>query len=281
MKPIDRRAILSTGAALSILFIFTLSGTAGAGFEPLDAPACATSIGVGNGNRAFITGCVEEEKGFGLQRFTGRSWEKMPLAGVRVAVSPEDAPWVVDRDAHIFTWDGVAFKALPGCAIDIGVGRREKAWIVGCKAAGRGGNQLYRYSGRSWKRMPGAAMKVAVSSSGKPWIIDREGKIARWDGRSFQPVPGCATEIGVGREDEAFIIGCHPAGDGGNEIYRWSGREWVIVPGSAVKIAVAPDGTPWVIDAKGAVYKWQKPARRSPITAPRARARAVRAGRVD
>ncbi|NEO28423.1 MAG: BPSL0067 family protein, partial [Kamptonema sp. SIO4C4] len=59
-----------------------------------------------------------------------------------------------------------------------------------------------------------------------------------------------------------WVIGATPK-SGGYSIHRWTGSGWQQVGGGATRITVAPDGTPWLVNSVGKIYKrvgnnWQQ-----------------------
>ena len=77
----------------------------------------------------------------------------------------------------------------------------------------------------------------------------------------WEKVPGLASDIGAGGK-AVWIVGrdAHPGGFG---IYTWAKRTWQPVDGAAVRVDVGPDGTPWIVNDKGAIYarrgnRWQR-----------------------
>lgn len=80
-----------------------------------------------------------------------------------------------------------------------------------------------------------------------------------------------AIDIGVSPNGRAFIVGAKKDGDGpDHEIFEWVGRpgsfpdhgSWKKMPGRGKRIAVGPDGRPWVVSAKGFIFKWDPVASR-------------------
>jgi hypothetical protein len=151
----------------------------GSGFDLL--PGCATSIGVGSNNQAWVTGCgAYQSGGHAIFKWTGSAWQQMPGAAGQIAVSPEGTPWVVTFQNSIFKWDGQAFQPLPGCANSIGVGANNAAYVLGCGTdyVINQGYGVYQWNGADWNQVPGAhGYKVTVSPHGTPWIVDALGTI--------------------------------------------------------------------------------------------------------
>ena len=153
----------------------------GRGFDLI--PGCATTIGVGSNNQAWVTGCgAYASGGHAIFKWTGNAWQQMPGAAGKIAVSPEGTPWVVTFQNEIFKWDGHAFQQLPGCANSIGVGAQDAAFVIGCGDwAQNQGYGVYQWNGSDWNQVPGArGDKVTVTPRGTPWIVDSVGTIHEW-----------------------------------------------------------------------------------------------------
>jgi hypothetical protein len=65
---------------------------------------------------------------------------------------------------------------------------------------------------------------------------------------------GLATHIAAGANGAVWITGTG-ATNGGFQIWRRSGSSWVLVDGGAVKVAVEPNGTPWVVNSSGSIFR--------------------------
>lgn len=161
-------------------------------FQSVSAPGCATSIGVGTNDSAWIIGCSRVAgSGYGIYALRGNplqpgaTWEQVSGAARTIAVSPEGTPWVINEQGSIFRWNGSEFQSLStdGCATSIGVGRNNAAWVIGCSRLSESGNGIYQLSGHpyspgaTWQQIPGAAKAIAVSSEGSPWVINEQGGI--------------------------------------------------------------------------------------------------------
>jgi hypothetical protein len=73
----------------------------------------------------------------------------------------------------------------------------------------------------------------------------------------FDPLaaPGCATAIAYS-SSALWILGCDSPSAGNHGIYKYEGGAWRQVAGAAKSIAVSPEGTPWVVNAAGEIYRW-------------------------
>jgi Tectonin domain len=69
--------------------------------------------------------------------------------------------------------------------------------------------------------------------------------------------PGmCGKDIGVGENTSVWVISCSKADDSGNfYIFAWNGSKWNMIAGFGNNIAVEPNGTPWITNSGGQIYK--------------------------
>jgi hypothetical protein len=155
-------------------------------FQSLSVPGCATSIGVGSDDSAWIIGCSRiSDSGYGIYSLRGGGWQQVSGAARTIAVSPEGIPWVINEQGAIFKWNGSNFQSVsaPGCATSIGVGPNDSAWIIGCSRISDSGYGIYGLRGNPlqpgavWQQVSGAARKIAVSSDDMPWVINEQGAI--------------------------------------------------------------------------------------------------------
>ena len=121
----------------------------------------------------------------------------------------------------------------------------------------------------------------AFSKNGQPTITRKNGTTfsTQRDGLSLEDkyainhiypslwtkLPGGATDIAISANGHKYITGASWAGNGGHNVYKWNGSGWSQIGGQGVKLAVAPNGTPWLINAEGSIYRrnlaantWQK-----------------------
>lgn len=70
-------------------------------------------------------------------------------------------------------------------------------------------------------------------------------------------LPGAAKDIGVGADGSVWVIGTSRE-SGGYTIHGWDKDRngWYKVVGGAVRIDVEPNGTPWVVNSSGNIYRW-------------------------
>jgi hypothetical protein len=152
----------------------------GSAFVGLPAGGCATSIGVGPNDEAWIIGCGNVNKyGNGIFRWQNGGWSSVPGAAAQVAVSPEGTPWVLDALGNVYTWNGSAFVGLPvgGCGTSIGVGPNGEAWMIGCSTT----NNVFHWQQSQWANVPGSAALVAVSPEGTPWVVNASQSIFEYE----------------------------------------------------------------------------------------------------
>ena len=121
--------------------------------------------------------------GYNVYRFNGMSWENLGGGAVRIAVTSDGNPWVVNDAQQIFRWDGFAWQSIPGSARDVGVGADGSTWIIGTNPV-PGGYGIYRWNGLDWEAIDGGGggIGIAVASDGNPWVVNDAQQIFRWDG---------------------------------------------------------------------------------------------------
>jgi hypothetical protein len=145
-----------------------------------------------------------------------------------------------------------AWSLLPGCAKTVGRGGGQ-TWVIGCGSNGPGGGGIFRWNGSNWDQTDGAAVDVAVTDEGIPWVINSGGQIFRRVSNTWQQLPGCAKSIGSGG-GQTWVIGCG-GGPSGAGIFRWNGANWDQTDGAATAVAVGSDGTPWVVNGGGQIFR--------------------------
>jgi hypothetical protein len=73
----------------------------------------------------------------------------------------------------------------------------------------------------------------------------------------WDQLPGLAKDIGVAGPSIAWVIGTNPITPNDFGIFRWAGDKnaWEEVDGAGVRISVGGDGTPWVVNSSGGIFR--------------------------
>lgn len=139
----------------------------------------ASDIACGGG-QVWIIGVTERgDGGYGIWRLTGPgTWQRIPGAGVRIAVDDRGMPWVVSANGSIYHWDGMNWQGIPGQARDIGAGGGS-VWVIGARRSS-GGYEVFRWNGMNWGAAGGSGTAISVDGRGRAWICNYEGRIYRW-----------------------------------------------------------------------------------------------------
>lgn len=163
-------------------------------------PGCALDIGVGDGGEIFKIGCEEKKNGFSVHKLICSenfknslfnckrrdnfkceecsneyieekecNWFKIDGAGIRIAVSGEGHPVVVNLNGEILEYDGVNWLSrISGSnARDIDIGREGEIYFTSSKL------ELFKYS-KKYKELVqicGNAHSVAIGPYNHPFII--------------------------------------------------------------------------------------------------------------
>jgi hypothetical protein len=91
-----------------------------------------------------------------------------------------------------------------------------------------------------------------------PWVINSQGYIYVWSPSGWVEirgsVPSCAKAIGVGRNNQAWVVGCTPVGNGNYQVFEWTGANWSGTDAAGTQIAVDEWGIPYVVTAQGEIW---------------------------
>jgi peptidoglycan hydrolase-like protein with peptidoglycan-binding domain len=168
------------------------------------------------------------------------------------------------------------WEQLDGDTKDIGVGPTGDTWAVSASD-----HSVWKFDSNGWHSVGGDAERIAVGYNGWPFVIAGWGDGSIWfrnsNSPSNSPPPGwidppawiqlegggCAKDIGVGVEqgplgptNAIWVIGCGSGADTG--IFKWTSSGWVQdhAWGAAQHITVDHDGTPWVQNSAGNIFKY-------------------------
>lgn len=168
---------------------------------------------------------------------------------------------LADDDLAAITFRYRDWAPQSGAANDIGVGW-PGAWIIGQLPRG-GGFSIHRWTGLSWTEVGGGATRIAVGD--EPWLVNNEGRIYRRTGVTVwnpggdawtQPTPSMrARDIGAASGQQPWVVGTTPRGPWGFAILRFNGTSWQEVGGAAVRVAVGDNGTVYVVNSLGEVFR--------------------------
>lgn len=189
----------------------------------------------------WVIGTNVTEGGYGIYRWDGVDWQRMPGGAVRIGGTYGN-PYVVNDRNEIYQWNGYNWHKFPGRALDVGEG-----WVIGMNAV-EGGYGIYRWNGLHWQQMPGGAVRIGGTYS-NPYVVNDHNVIYYWSNNTWLELPGLASDVGDG-----WIIGTNEV-KGGYGIYRWSGSNWQRMPGGAVAIG-GTSSNPYVVNDRRIIYQW-------------------------
>jgi hypothetical protein len=159
-----------------------------AGWQQL--PGAAKDIGIGANGAVWVIGTNAVPGGFGIWTWTGTTWTAIDGGGVRIAVDPTGAPWVVNNAGGIFRRVGNQWQQTSGAANDIGIGANGTVVVIGTNAVNGGFGIWALNAAGNWDAIPGGATNVAVGPNGLPWVVNSSYGIFEGVGRAPAPVVG-------------------------------------------------------------------------------------------
>jgi hypothetical protein len=174
----------------------------------------------------------------------------------------------------------VAWNRQPGLGLYIAGNAQGSLWVVGVDEVTSGNYSIHQYAGdpgSEWRRQPGAGRRIAVDARGDVWMVDAQNYIFRYTTQTglWERLPGLGQDIAAGGDGSVWLVGTGPVA-GGYGIYKWNGSGWTEFSGGAMRIAVERNGSPWVVNDAGDVYRYNTQSRS--WEQKRAGARSVHAG---
>jgi hypothetical protein len=133
----------------------------------------AIDIGVG-GASVWVIGTDPVPGGYGIYYWNGSDWNSAGGGAVRIAVSRDGTPWVVNDVGKIFVLSGGNWQPLPGAALDIGTDVNT-TWVIGTNPVAGGYGIYYWKNDSEWAGVDGGA--VSISGGGSPWVVNDAGAI--------------------------------------------------------------------------------------------------------
>lgn len=134
-------------------------------------PGKVTDIGVGPKGQVWALDAKKTNCNYGVQKWTGKKWQKIAGSAVRIDVDAKGMPWVINSNNTIFRYDGRKWHQIIGSAWDIGIGANGDVWVVGSDYA------PYKYDGKYWVKTRGQLKSISVRADGKPVGTDFQGNV--------------------------------------------------------------------------------------------------------
>ena len=222
-----------------------------------------TDVGVGADGSVFVVGSdtATTTGGHSIFKYYNGQFHKIPNgAGVRIAVSPQGVPWVVNKSNLIFKYSGGIWTQIPGSASDIGIGAEGSVFAVSTQIATiTGGYAIIKWNGLGWDTMPySAGVRIAVDPHGVPWVVNLSNLAYQYGGYLWNQVPGLAAyDVTIGGDGSVYVSGAdtglptyYPS------VYKYNGSAWsqVAGPTNATDISADSNGKIWYIDKSGILH---------------------------
>ena len=194
-------------------------------------------------------------------------WNVDPtMVGVRIAVTPNGTPWVLDAIGHVFERPSGKWQPRPTRLYE----RTESPknpWqplfdqltdlVIGPEGSlfGRGrepreqGTSIYRYSAESdvWYRLPSAsATSLAVGLTGVLWTIGTSGAIRQLQEGRLDNMGLVGTAIGGVNRSPTWMLSNNST-SGGYRVRKKNGARWEELAAGGIELAVAPDDRAWIV----------------------------------
>lgn len=227
-------------------------------------PGTGTDIGIGADSSVFVIGTqvTSSTGGYSISKLVGNKLVKLPdCAAIRVAVSPQGVPWVVNKSNLIYRYNGTTWDVMPGTATDIGIGADGSIFIIGTQdVSPTGGFDILKWNGSNWGILPNCAgTRIAVGPNGIPWVVNKSNIVYQNIGTElWDPVPGVSgNDIGIGADGSVYVTGADNGTSGYKPpLYKFTSGAWQAVPNAfGTSVSVSPKGKPWWTDKSNNIFK--------------------------
>lgn len=250
-----------------------------------EVPGSAQAIAIGANGALWIVGTDDVPARW--EPGTGEWKPASPkMMAHRIAVDPDDHPWIVSKDGSVARHDGKRWLEIPGVeAKSISIGPEGTVYV-----AGKDGRP-WRYDRlrERWAYVNGDVAAIAVGPRGQPWIATSRAEIFA---SSFfeeqraisavaasavtvsKPLPTSSSAIATSKEPlgiASFQLirnfsarGIAIGNDGSvfalafdGTLGRWNNAQnkFLPFPGLFARIAVTPDGKPWGVTGRNEVWR--------------------------
>ena len=227
------------------------------------ADAKLTDVGVGADGSVFVVGSdtATLTGGHSIFKYYNQQFHKIANgAGVRIAVSPQGVPWVINEANQILKYSAGNWTQITGSASDIGIGADGSVFAVGTQLSTvTGGYVIMKWDGAQWSIMPQCAgIHIAVDPHGIPWVTNLSNLVYQYGGYLWNQEPGVAAgDIGIDGDGSVFVTGADTGlPNYSPAIYKFSGSSWAQVSGllGGISLSANGHGKIWYIDKSGVLH---------------------------
>jgi hypothetical protein len=230
--------VSKTIAVVAIALVASVA-TAQAPVSWLKMPGGAADLGANAKGDLWAVGTAPSGADHDIYRWLVGQWVQVPGAtAARIAVDPAGNPWVVRSDGSILRYTAAGWQAVPGAAMDIGIGANGAIWIIGRDQSIWHGTGQPPYR---WEKVNGGAIRVAVDPVGNPWVVNSAGQIYHLVAGNWILLPGAAKDIAVDAVGIVYAVGAASA-PGGFVVNRLLGQTWVPERAAGENIAAGGSG---------------------------------------
>ncbi|MBS1532635.1 MAG: Ig-like domain-containing protein [Bacteroidetes bacterium] len=217
-----------------------------------------TDVGIGADGSMYLVGAdqLAGTTGYRVYKYVNGEVHKLPDCGaVKIAVSPEGVPWVVNYQNQVLTYAAGAWQLKQGLATDIAIGANGSIFAISTIAySPTGGNTVLKWNGSGFDTMTDCSgIHIAVDPNGTPWVANKSNVVYQYSGNiTWNVVSGVnAKDIAIGANGLVCVTAVLPGVLGDNlPIYRYSSGNWTQVNAAyGASLAVGPTGTIWWLDA--------------------------------
>jgi hypothetical protein len=157
-------------------------------FKFIQIPGEAQDVGVGHDGSVWVIGINAVGNGgrdFGISRLNGTDFVPVAgVAGVRIAVTDDGLPMVVDSQHRIFRGFHGNLQQFPATAKEtakvVAVGSNGSIWKIGTNPVGIAKDfGISRFNGTAFETVVGGGVRIAVGPDGLPVVVNSQGLIFR------------------------------------------------------------------------------------------------------
>lgn len=249
----------------------------------------ASDIGVGAEGDVYVVGLDTKLYSYNFLKncyeFVEGDYELTQIT--RVDVDDDGTPYVIANSGQLYYLNcHNHWVQLPGCGTDIGVGRGNEVWKIGCdaRAGGFGIWKLFckaksncgserncnrwrnnKYTAKLgegeksrcyWYRVEGGAIKIDVHPDGNPWVATDAGYVYGYDSINWHHIQGVlARDISVSNEGMVFAAGV--------DFTMWALENvdtmtWAGLSGTGMEVSAGPYSQPWSIGSDKNIWSTSK-----------------------
>lgn len=125
-----------------------------------------------------------------------------------------------------------------------------------------GGTRVMVSKDSAWKELPGmGGVQLVIDPQNRPWIVNDQNVLYQGnESGNWKSMGADVKQVVINAKGKVWGIRktVTNADSGAHNLFKYKDSRFIPVNGLAEQIAVHPDGTPWIVNAAGEIFKGEE-----------------------